>query len=133
MNINKHERPIMIDVDETLVLHATYKYDGTIAKVEKVAVDDPLDSSKKIWLTPHAAMIRLLREEHARGGQIWVWSRGGTQWAVNVIKALKLEDLVYEVMTKPMVYFDDKPVEEWLQHRVYIDPKTVYKGEGGYG
>jgi hypothetical protein len=138
VNINKHERTIFVDVDETLILHRTYLYgrrpgEYVAYPVSKIAVDDPLDPSKQIWVTPHAAMIRLLKEEHSRGGQIWIWSRGGTQWAVNVIKALKLEDLVYEVMTKPMVYFDDKPVEEWLQHRVYIDPYTIYKGEGGYG
>ena len=132
MNVNKHERPIFCDIDETLVLHGDYKHSGSIASVPKIAVDDPLDSSKKIWVTPHAAMIRLLEEEHYRGAQIWVWSRGGAHWAANVIKALKIEHLVHEVMTKPLVYFDDKPAQDWLQYRVYIDPKEVYKGEGGF-
>jgi hypothetical protein len=56
-----------------------------------------------------------------------VWSRGGYEWAANAVRALDLVKYVDEVVTKPMVYFDDKHVTEWLPYRVYLQPEMIYK------
>ena len=75
----------------------------------------------------HEPMVRLLKEESHRGSHIVVWSRGGYEWATNVLKALCIEDYVDQVMSKPSAYFDDKDISEWLKYRVYLKPDTIYK------
>lgn len=111
----------MWDIDGTLIL----PYDKT-QKQLAVDVYDAI-TNKYIKMAVHEPMVRLLREEHHRGGHIVVWSRGGYEWAANVIRALDLTSCVHLVMSKPMAYFDDVPIAEWLPYRVYLDPKMQYK------
>ncbi len=119
----RNERTIFVDVDDTLVMHNQEHWDG----INEVEVQCSLDSKDKIIVYPNNPMIRLVKEESARGSYIVVWSRGGFQWAGNVVIALGLIKYVDQVMTKPYAYFDDKDVSHWLKDRVYIDPKTTYK------
>lgn len=124
MNTVKKESTVFFDVDETLILHKPFKSVSGFP----ITVTDPLNPSQPgLKVEPHRAMIRLLKEEKHRGSFIVVWSRGGYEWATNVILALGLESSVDLVMTKPMVYFDDIPINEWLTNRVYIKPGTKYK------
>lgn len=122
MQIVKSERIIPFDVDQTLVLTITPE---SLSLLE-VDVYDPI-TEKFLKMHVHEPMVRLLKEESHRGGHIVVWSRGGYEWAANVVKALHLEQYVDVVMSKPLVYFDDKNVDEWLKDRVYLEPGTVYK------
>lgn len=92
-----------------------------------VDVVDPIDPAKVIKVGVNKPMVRLLREECARGSYIVVWSRGGHQWASNIVYALKIEDCVSLILSKPIVYFDDIPVQEWLKDRVFIEPHVKYK------
>lgn len=126
MKVISNEKTVFFDVDETLVL-APKDPDGTILLKDLAIVADPLYPDGSIKRLKHHAMIRLLREEHQRGSFVVVWSRGGFEWAAAVIHALGLESCVDLIMTKPMVYFDDLPIEEWLPHRVYIAPGITYK------
>lgn len=127
MTIIKRENLVMVDCDDTLVMHVdgSLYYDEDVVKVK-----DPLFPSKNITLLPNLPMIRLLMEEHHRGSCVIVWSKGGYEWATNVVKALGLENKVDYVMSKPMAYFDDKPIQEWLPYRVYIKPSEIYKNKG---
>lgn len=119
MNILRNENPRPFDVDGTLILPHT-------GKGKTVNVIDPV-TRKVIKFTVHEPMVRLLEEEFHRGSLIVVWSRGGFEWAAAVVNALGLSDKVHTAMTKPQVYFDDLPVEEWLKDRVFLDPTTRYK------
>lgn len=126
MRINKNEAILPVDIDGTLITHIhkpIYYTDDCLAVV------DPLDSTKVIYVEANHAMIRLLKEEHHRGACIKVWSRGGWEWAQNVIKALELEQYVDEIMSKPRSYFDDLPIEKWLTDRVFIRPGVPYKNK----
>ncbi len=111
--------PSPFDVDGTLVLPAA-------DRGEHVNVYDPIEH-KLIRMRVHEPMVRLLKEEHHRGNFVIVWSRGGYEWAAEVVKALKLEDYVHLISDKPFVIFDDLPVEDWLKYRVFLPPDTVYK------
>lgn len=122
MIIYKKESVCPFDVDETLILHDS----KPVSAGDAVMIKDPL-RNRVIQATRHHAMIRLLEEEHHRGSLVVVWSRGGYEWAANVIEALGLTDKVDLVLTKPMVYFDDIPIQEWLTNRVYLKPGTHYK------
>jgi hypothetical protein len=119
MQVIKSEQLRMWDIDDTLVMHSE-------PCDESVDIHDPIDD-RTITLGINAPMVRLLKEEHSRGGFIVVWSRGGYAWAQAVITALKLTDKVHLIMSKPLVYFDDSPVENWLKDRVYLHPSTKYK------
>lgn len=123
MKVIKSESVMCFDVDNTLVIHEKY-----ISSVyaDTVRIFDPVEG-KVILMRKNKPMIRLLREEVHRGSRVIVWSRGGYEWASLVLTALGLEDLDILVMSKPVAYFDDKPVNEWLTNRIYLDPNEPYK------
>lgn len=120
MKIIENEYIVMVDVDETLVMH------DISATGELLDVKDPL-RDRQIKMRINGPMVRLVQEEKARGAFIVVWSRGGRAWATAVVEALKLEESVDLIMAKPMTYFDDKDVSDWLKYRVYLTPDTIYK------
>lgn len=123
MNINKNENVDVYDVDGTLIIH---QEPSTILPGEGVDVFDAI-TKKFIVVRVNKPMVRLLMESKSRGAYVRVWSRGGWRWASDVIKALSLVDFVDSVESKPMVYFDDTPIEKWLPYRVFIEPDVIYK------
>lgn len=116
------ERVVPCDVDDTLIMHENEIPDPA----DRVLVKDSL-SGEVVIVRINRNMVRLLKEEKQRGSFVIVWSRGGYQWAADVIRALNLEDHVDIVMSKPLVYFDDSPVDVWLKDRVYMTPDKPYK------
>ena len=123
MNIVKSENISPFDVDGTLIMHVDLK---DIPVIDRVGVYDAV-TKKFIFVQINRPMVRLLREASHRGDYVIVWSRGGYEWASNVIKALGLVDDVDQVMSKPLAYFDDTAVEKWLPYRVMLDSNAVYK------
>lgn len=124
MKVIEKENIRPFDVDHCLVKEV----DGVLTTSTLLQTDivDPL-TGLYIKVRVNQAMVRLLKEEHHRGGYIIVWSRSGYEWARNVITALRLEQYVHLVMSKPVVYFDDTPIENWLKDRVFLDFDFVYK------
>lgn len=123
MLVIKNEMVDPYDVDGTLVIHTPI---DLIPPGEELDVEDAVTGSK-IRVRINRPMVRLLKESAARGAYVIVWSRGGYQWASDVIKALGLTAEVNLVLSKPLVYFDDLAVESWLPHRVFIDSEANYK------
>lgn len=121
MIVNKNENIRPFDIDGCLVFVSK-----DLSNAEIVEVVDPVNAGT-ITMHINKNMVRLLLEEHQRGGYILVWSRGGWEWARNVVLALGLDDYVHEVMSKPLVYFDDTPVTKWMKDRVFIGPDERYK------
>jgi len=117
--IKKPPRPF--DVDNTLVFPLSANMPGP-----KVEIYDAI-TQNFLTMTANESMIRLMQEEKHRGGHIIVWSRGGQEWASNVVEALHLTRVVDTVMEKPLVYYDDLDVSEWMKDRVYIPPTVGYK------
>lgn len=124
MRIHKNELIRPFDVDKTLVF--PIGPDTEHLPGRRVDVWDPV-KKRNIRMILHEPMVRLLEEEKHRGGHILVWSRGGWEWASNVIKAADLVKKVDDVFSKPTVYFDDVEVKKWLKDRVYISPEETYK------
>lgn len=117
---------IPCDVDDTLVMHMS-KSELISSGIRQIHVQDPIDPNCFILLGVNEPMVRIVKEEAVRGSFIWVWSKGGYQWALNVVTALELHGYVDKISTKPKTYLDDKDVSEWLKDRVYLKPNTVYK------
>lgn len=122
MNIIKLENIRPVDIDNCLIIHTK----ETIKPSQRVCVVDPL-TGKNLYFRINKPMVRLLKEEHHRGSYILVWSRGGWEWARNVIQALDLVPYVHQIMSKPLVYLDDTPVNKWMRDRVFIGPDETYK------
>lgn len=122
MKVIFNEKIVPVDIDDTLVMH----HDAESYE-KQVIVEDPYHEGGKILLGVNEPMIKVLKDEKARGSFILVWSRGGYAWASTIIEALGLESYVDLIMTKPLVYLDDSEVSSWLKDRVYINPKVTYK------
>jgi hypothetical protein len=120
MIVVKNEDITFFDVDSTLVL----PFSSPHGKLIKIL--DPV-TGRDVVQRIHEPMVRLLKEADKRGSWVVVWSRGGWEWARNVVEALNLQKEVDQVVSKPLTYFDDKDIREWLPHRVYIEPGTDYK------
>lgn len=122
MRVVQNEKVTFHDVDGTLIQHG--QQSGRAGYY--VTVLDPITGGY-LPMQAHEPNIRLLLEEKHRGSYVVVWSRGGYEWAENVLKALNLTDKVDLVLTKPMAYFDDVPINDWLPYRVWLAPNEIYK------
>lgn len=111
------------DVDGSLIIH---QEPSTIPPGETIQVYDNV-TELFVTVRKNLPMIRLLQEASHRGAYVIVWSAGGHRWADAVVRALNLRSEVSLVLTKPKVYFDDKPVSDWLPYRVFIEPDVIYK------
>lgn len=117
MNVIKSERVVMCDVDDTLVLWDLSAHPDA----ERVIVTC---FGYETILVPHEKNIKLLRKFAKLGYTIVVWSATGWEWANEVVRTLKIEDVVHSVMSKPRYYFDDIRAEEWIGQRIWRDPKS---------
>lgn len=122
MKVQTQEVVIVCDVDDTLVMW------GKAKKGEKVIHVTCPYSHKQETLRPHKGHIKVLKDRHARGSLIIVWSAAGNQWANAVVKALGLEPYVDLILSKPTMYIDDKKAKEVLGTRLYIPYKDNYGG-----
>jgi len=114
------EQVIMWDVDDTLVMH------GLIKKGQKAVHITCPYSGKQETLRVHEPHIKILKDRHARGATNIVWSAGGYQWAVAVVKALELQPYVELVLSKPIIAVDDKPLHTILGEHLYLSPDSTY-------
>lgn len=112
----KTDQVVCIDCDDTLVMWAL---DDTS---KNIPIEDPYIPGVINYVTPHEKHVKLVQQYKGRGFTVIVWSAGGVEWAHNVVKALKLEDYVDIVLTKPSRYVDDLPCGEWMGNRVYLQP-----------
>lgn len=126
MQVIRGRAPAPFDVDDSLVMHLPVELHKDYRTVKIV---DEIEG-KTITMVVNEPMVRLLKEEASRNRLVIVWSRGGELWAEAVVKALKLEKYVDLIMEKPVVYYDDKPIEDWLPYRVYLPYTQLYKNKG---
>ncbi len=121
-------RVYFFDVDNTLVFPERDVLHLLSTAADKDKLGAPIYFGD-IRFYPHLAHISLIKELKARGHSVIVWSAGNSYWAEQVIRALKLENSVDLVMSKPDGICDDKSVVEWLPEvdRFYI-PIGEFKG-----
>ena len=113
--VTNREHVVVIDVDDTLVMRDVSDptdwlicpYDGTTIPVRR-----------------HNKHIKLLKDYHARGYYVIVWSAGGWNWARAVVDSLDLSGYVHHTMAKPVKYVDDLEAKDILGTRVYLDDKA---------
>jgi FMN phosphatase YigB (HAD superfamily) len=110
----KRNHVVTFDVDDTLVIWGKTQDEGCL--------------SFNNWgypqaLLPHAEHIFRLKEHHAAGHFIIVWSQGGYEWAQEVVNVLGLAPYVDLVIAKPFAAYDDIHPREWFPNPHYLKQK----------
>ena len=111
----KNIKTCFFDVDNTLVkTYVNERPEGSIlvpswSAVSIVAIKQHVDAIKSF---------------KARGMNIVVWSKGGSDWAETVIKLLDLTDYVDLIVNKPDWAFDDMPANKILTDVIYFNEKS---------
>ena len=110
MEPKSFNRPIFIDVDNTLVRPATEE------EKEKatVYIQSKADKQEQEYVV-HKKHIWYAINAYHRGKQIFVWSGNGAEWAKTVCEALHIENYVTAYMTKPEYCVDDFHPKAWLK------------------
>jgi len=110
---------VYFDVDSTLVF--------TEQEAPELFPDSSLEDwveigGRRFWV--HRPHVEHMRDFHARGHNVIVWSQGGALWAKEVVITLGLTSIVHACLSKPSWIFDDKPVDSWLceRQRSYLIP-----------
>jgi hypothetical protein len=58
-------------------------------------------------------VIAAMRDLHAQGVRLYLWSSGGAEYARSTAVELGLQDCFVEFLPKPNAYIDDQPVHAW--------------------
>jgi hypothetical protein len=82
-------------------------------KIIYVDVDDTLVRSVGAKRIPMPGVVAQVRELHAAGADMYLWSSGGAEYARASAVELKLEECFLAFLPKPTTYIDDQPVQEW--------------------
>ena len=118
MQTLESELVVFYDVDETLILHKMDEFSPYYMRVKS-----PFIEGKLIHLLRNEILVEQLKTHYSRGYKVIVWSAQGYKWCQAVIKELGLEQYVNLVMTKPVLYVDDLPVEKFMTNRYYSKPE----------
>ena len=120
---------IYFDCDNTCIMHDYREED-----YKDTIVLDNWGTDMRVF--PNKFTIEALKNHHAKGHKVIVWSYGGSKWAREVVRGLGLEEFVDVVMCKPIhSYYDDLPAREMLDdtNRFDLCPYTgKNKNEGSY-
>lgn len=106
--------------------HTTFfDVDGTLVDLvtripENAGLVIPLPDVPDAWLIIHWKHVEQLKLHKLRQHTIVVWSAGGSDWALNIVKALGLEEYVDLVMAKPTWYYDDLHCSEYMGKNIWI-------------
>jgi predicted HAD superfamily phosphohydrolase YqeG len=82
-------------------------------RVVFVDVDDTLVRSVGTKRIPMTAVIARVRELHAAGVALYLWSSGGADYARSSAVELGIESCFIAFLPKPDAYLDDQAVHEW--------------------
>lgn len=127
MRVISPTKSCWVDVDNTLVFSAT----------EYPTVKGPSIYINNREFIVHTGHVEIIKDFHARGHTIIIWSAGGSRWAEMVVRALKLDLYVSLVIDKPDWFIDDKPSSSFMseairfyKHIEHKDPSIMEKEIG---
>lgn len=121
MKVIKSEQILPVDVDFTLLMH------GKIKKGDKaVLFTDPYTGEQR-HIKVNVPNLKVVTTRLARGASVLVWSASGYRWALAALRALKLDHTNLYVCSKPIGYVDDKPCQEWMGERIYLDADNAWR------
>jgi len=84
-----------------------------------VDVDDTLVRSVGAKAIPIPATIIWVKSIDLSANNIYLWSRGGAEYAKSVAQSLGIDHLISAFLPKPDVLIDDQHLSEWGHLREY--------------
>ena len=85
-----------------------------MARVVFVDVDDTLVRSVGSKRIPMTSVVAHVRELHASGHVLYLWSSGGAEYARKSAEELELAECFAGFLPKPQRIIDDQPVSDWV-------------------
>jgi predicted HAD superfamily phosphohydrolase YqeG len=82
-------------------------------RVVFIDVDDTLVRSVGTKRIAMPSVVARVRELHAQGAALYLWSLGGAEYARSSASELGVETCFVAFLPKPDVYVDDQPVSDW--------------------
>lgn len=126
MEVFQGNRTVYFDVDDTIMeWKQCDSNDPDACQIE--------NNGFIFYKRPIMIHVQELKNQKMAGNTVVVWSAGGARWAEAVIKALKLEQYVDVVLTKPDFYYDDKDVDFWFPKKRFYHVDDANEYTGGYG
>jgi hypothetical protein len=114
---------VYCDIDDTLIM---FSVPDDFPEEDLVTIDDGNICMK---VAPNKYNIEYLKKLHIRKHLICCWSAAGSDWAEIAVKALKLEDYVHIIISKPAIYIDDlKDPKDFMGKYAYYDIKGKHHG-----
>lgn len=98
----------MCDIDDTLVMQDRSIYPEAERRVINVYGHD-------VEIVINQRLVNRIDYYGKLGWSFIFWSRTGEKWAYAVAKELDLLKYAVATMSKPLVYFDDRPADEWME------------------
>jgi phosphoglycolate phosphatase-like HAD superfamily hydrolase len=78
-----------------------------------IDVDDTLVRSVGSKRIPMPGVVAAVRALHSNGDELYLWSSGGAEYAMNSAAELGLLECFVAFLPKPHIYIDDQAVNEW--------------------
>lgn len=120
--ILKSDNTVFVDCDDTLCI-----WDYTNEQKENGIKFN--NYGYEVYLVPHKRHIESIKLHKARGHRIVVWSAGGWEWALEVVKTLQLTEYVDVVLSKPKWFYDDLSASSFMPEANRIWKKDSVKEE----
>ena len=113
MEVFQGNRTVYFDVDDTLM--EWKQCDPSFRDACRIE-----NNGFVFYKRPINIHVEELKNQKMAGNTVVVWSAGGAKWAEAVLRALKIEQYVDVVLTKPDFYYDDKDVDYWFPKKRYF-------------
>jgi predicted HAD superfamily phosphohydrolase YqeG len=83
-----------------------------------VDVDDTIVRTIGSKRIPIPRVIEYIKQAHARGAVLYLWSSGGAEYARQSAIEFGVQDLFEAFLPKPKTYVDDQVISDWryLKH-----------------
>ena len=116
---------VCFDVDDTLIIYDKPEH------IEDIVTFSCPYTGKTVTAYPHKSHAIFIKQQHARGRFVIVWSNAGADWAETVVRTLGLSDYVHLVMTKPIMVVDDgNTLESIVGAKVYLNKHKYLSDKG---
>lgn len=89
-----------------------------------VDVDATLIRTSGAKQIPIVRAVEYVKRKHMEGYALYLWSRGGADYARGVAETLGIAELFQAFLPKPDVVFDDR-TEQFLEHCTFIHPNEA--------
>lgn len=109
----KNDRPVLFDVDGTLIIPAPNRYIRPKDSPEYIAFNY---YGSIQYHKPKPYIVDLLKAHYARGIDVHVMSANGKAWVDEVLAKLGLTEYVAFTSGKYAKYFDDMHADTWMTH-----------------